>query len=149
MHTYPDKKWMVEAVSTGKVKKLRKYLDRVYLFKGNLMEAVEVAQSESSDIEKVVKALLEKGIKNVVVTQGANDVWYGNEKGIGKIPVIPAEKIVNTTGAGDAMFAGIVDQINSGHTLEEAIVFGMKLSSLTLQSVKAVAEEVDGLKYEH
>jgi pseudouridine kinase len=147
--SYPDKKWLIEAVSTSKVKKVKSLLSSIYLLKGNLMEAEEAADFFEDDIEALINVLLKKGVKNVVITQGANSVWYGNEKGIDQVPVIPAAKVVSTNGAGDAMFAGIVDKINAGKSLREAIEFGMKLSSLKLLSSKAVSEKIDTLAYKH
>lgn len=148
-HVYPDKKWAVEAVSTNKVVRYSKYLSSIYLFKGNVYEARTVVESDTEDIRINIEKILKAGVKNAVITNGSKDVWYGTPEGIFSIPVKPINDIVNATGAGDAMFAGIIDKINMGASLTDAIKFGMDLSDLTLESEKSVSPCVEQYRYNH
>jgi len=146
---YPDKKWLVEGVSNEKAKRVSKYLDKVYLFKGNRKEAQSVIDSDTNNIRKNIQKILDKGAKNVVITNGSKSVYYGNKNGIDKVIVNPLTDIKNTTGAGDAMFAGVVDQICQGKELREAIIFGDKMANESLHVNKAVSPEVKKFKYSH
>lgn len=146
---YPDKKWMVEAVSTNKVIRVSEYLDRIYLFKGNKYEAKAVVNSDTINIRTNIKKILDRGTQNVIISAGSKAIYYGNKSGIFKIEINPIDDIINDTGAGDAMFAGIIDQINTGKTLEEAILFGNKLAVESLKTNKAVSLEVAKYKYKH
>jgi pseudouridine kinase len=146
---YPDKKWVVEAVSANKVVRVSEYLDRIYLFKGNRYEAKAVIDSDTIDIRTNIKEILNRGTQNVIISAGSKAVYYGNKNGIFKIAIEPFNDVVNDTGAGDAMFAGIIDQINTGKSLEEAIKFGNKLALESLKTTKAVSLEIEKYRYNH
>jgi pseudouridine kinase len=146
---YPDKKWVVEAVSANKVVRVSEYLDRIYLFKGNRYEAKAVIDSDTIDIRTNIKEILNRGTQNVIISAGSKAVYYGNKNGIFKIAIEPFNDVVNDTGAGDAMFAGIIDQINTGKSLEEAIKFGDKLALESLKTTKAVSLEIEKYRYNH
>lgn len=147
-HTYPDKKWCVEAVSANKVVRVKRFLPKIFLFKGNLIEAQTLLGLKDKAVaEECAKGLLAKGVKNVIITQGAGPVCYGGAQGVRFKPVqpLPKEEIVNATGAGDAMFAGIIHKLNEGEDWESCISFGQLLSTLSLKSECAVSHEVSDL----
>jgi len=146
---YPDKKWLVEAVSNEKAKRISKHLDKVFLFKGNRKEAQAVIDSDTNNIRKNIQEILNRGAENVVISNGSKSVYFGNKNGIDKVIVNPITDIKNTTGAGDAMFAGIVDQICQGKELKEAIIFSDKLATESLHADKAVSPSVVKYKYIH
>ena len=146
---YPNKKWIVEAVSKNKVGRIRQYLNQIYLFKGNQYEAQAVIDSDTIDVSTNIKRIIKLGTKNVIVSNGKHAVYYGNKDGVFKIDITPLSQIVNDTGAGDAMFAGIVDQINAGQSIKNAIIFGNQLARETLKTSNAVSSEIDKYKYNH
>ncbi len=146
---YPDKKWLVEAVSANKVVRVSEYLDRIYLFKGNRYEAKAVINSNTINIKENIEEILKRGTQNVIISAGSSAIYYGNKSGIFKIAIEPFNEVVNDTGAGDAMFAGIIDQINIGKSLEEAIKFGNKLALESLKTNKAVSLDVEKYRYNH
>jgi len=146
---YPDKKWMVEAVSANKVVRLSDFLNRIFLFKGNRYEAKAVIHSDTIDVRKNIREILDRGVKNVIITAGSKSVYYGSKEGVSKIDIKPFDQVVNDTGAGDAMFAGIIDKINCGKSIEEAIIFGNKLALESLKTERAVSLNVDKYRYNH
>lgn len=148
-HFYPDKKWCVEAVSGEKVEKVRKYLSRVYLFKSNLLEARKATGLYDKGIEQVAQALLDDGVQKVVISNGAAPICIADKQGIRYIEPAPVTKVVSTNGVGDALFAGIIDKLNSGVELDEAVKFGTQLSAVAIQSLEAVPEEMNRFKYDH
>jgi pseudouridine kinase len=147
-HTYPDKKWCVEAVSANKVVRVKRFLPKIFLFKGNLIEAQTLlGLKENAEAEECAKGLLAKGVKNVIITQGSGPICYGGNSGIHfyRVKPLPKEEIVNATGAGDAMFAGIIHMLNQGEDWETCINFGQRLAALSLKSDRAVSFEVSNL----
>lgn len=147
-HVYPDKKWCVEAVSVNKVTRVGRFLHKIYLLKGNAYEIRALAGvKEDVNLSEAIKKLLEKGVQNIVATQGAKPVLFGSGEGIIEIPVKPLKKeeIVNATGAGDAMFAGIIHMMNQGATWKECVEFGEEMSALALKSERAVSWEISKL----
>ena len=144
-----DKKFYCEAISASKVIKFLPYLDKIYLLKCNINEAKSLLSSEENAAELTLK-ILKTGVKKCVITQGKDDIYYGENGQVHFLKVDAVDNITgNTTGCGDAMFAGIIDKLMIGKTLKEAIEFGEELSKLTLETKKANNEDVSKLAYEH
>ena len=98
-----------EAVSIAKVNRLKNFLDRLHCLKLNKFEAEKLTglPADSRDnIEKMCIYLIEKGVRRVFITLGAEGL-YAAEKS--DVIYLPAEKIDvhDVTGAGDAFVAGI------------------------------------------
>ena len=146
---YFSKKFICEAISPEKVKKYKNHLDKIYLLKCNIFEAQSLINIKL--VEKdLVGALLAKGIGNVVVSNKSNDIYFGkNRRDIGLVHVEKIEKFVNTTGCGDALFAGIVDHFLRGETLKKSIEFGNNLAKVTLMSEKSVSPDISNYFYNH
>ena len=83
--------------------------------------------------ELIVKDLINKGVKNCVVTDGGNPTYYNDGKEIKIEPTIKASKVVNTTGAGDAMLSGVVYGLINNKSITEAIQIGHKFANANLQ----------------
>ena len=64
--------------------------------------------------------------------------------------LLPADpvKIVNSTGAGDAFFAGFIYAECTGKEVRDALEKGQEAARLTLQSKNAVNEEIKRIRYE-
>ncbi|MFA6587242.1 MAG: PfkB family carbohydrate kinase [Bacilli bacterium] len=140
----PDHGYFVEGVSANKVDRFAKVLDKLSLFKSNVLEASYLLQSVDSP-EGLVKSLLERGVKNVALTNGKDPIVYGNKDGIGSIPIIPCTDIVSVNGAGDSLFAGLIHGLSHGQTLQESLVFGARMSIYTLHSAHAVNPDISSI----
>jgi 1-phosphofructokinase family hexose kinase len=66
----------------------------------------------------------------VVLTRGAEAVWYAEEGAFAEYPFSPAAKIVNTTGSGDAFTAGLAAALGDGQNLREAVAGGARYGGL-------------------
>lgn len=140
---YPDKKYIVDGITPQKVLRFQKHLKDIYLLKCNIYEAKALMNFDLSE-KDLVNGLLVKGVKNVVLSHGSKDIYYGNNlNDIGRVKVNEIKDFVNTTGCGDALLSGIVNQIIKGKSLKEAIEFGTKLSEVTLFSKAATSIEVE------
>ncbi|MDO4488091.1 MAG: ribokinase [Eubacteriales bacterium] len=73
------------------------------------------------EIEKASRAILEKGVKNVIVTIGSRGAFLCNEKECRLCPTYTGVKPVDTTAAGDTFNAGIAVGLAEGKSLDEAI----------------------------
>ncbi len=145
--TYPNKKFIVEAISPSKVLKFKDYLDRLFLIKCNIHEARMLMGIDLME-KDLVSGLLARGVKNVVVSHGAHDVYFGeNYRRVDLVKVNEVKKFENTTGCGDALTSGVIDYFLRGKKLKEAVAFGNELSRLTLMSKGATSKEIE--KYKH
>ena len=144
---YKNKKFVVEAISPEKVMKFKDYLDKIYLIKCNIHEARMLMGIDLME-KDLVSGLLARGVKNVVVSHGAHDVYFGeNYRRVDLVKVNEVKEYVNTTGCGDALTSGVLDYFLRGKSLKEAVAFGNELSRLTLMSKGATTKEVE--KYRH
>ena len=78
------------------------------------------------------------GIQRMVVTLGSEGAVYAEKSG--SAGYVPAWKVdvIDTTGCGDAFFAGVAIGLTYGKTLEEACCIGTRLAA----SVIATRENV-------
>ena len=147
LETYKDKKIFIDTISPTKALKIKNHLKYIYLLKCNIYEAKSLINKEETDNYKIVKELLNIGAKNIVLTSGSNNIYYGNEKEIDIVNIKKIEKFENTTGCGDALMSGLIDSLITGYSLKDSIIFGDKLSKLTLMSKSATTIEIE--KYRH
>lgn len=83
------------------------------------------------DAEIAAKILIQKGVKNVVITLGKNGVYVMTPD---KKETIPAMKVeaVDTTGAGDAFNGGFVTALSEGMDIFQAAKFGSIVGALSV-----------------
>ena len=90
------------------------------------------------DADSALRLLGKRGVRHVVVTQGASGVRFGAPgEPLNTLPAPPVE-VVDVTGAGDAFAAGLCHGLARGHTLQEACASGLQLAALTLQCSASV-----------
>ena len=71
-------------------------------------------------------------ISRMVVTMGEHGAVYADSEGnYGSVPALKVD-VVDTTGAGDAFFAGVCMGLTYGKTMEEACKIGTRLSSTVI-----------------
>lgn len=141
-----DKRYYVDGVSANKVKRIKKVLNKIHVFKSNLIEAQELIDKKIDGVN-LVKEILSFGVKNVVITNSAKDIYYGSDKGIFKTnsAKIDPKEIKNVNGAGDAFFSGFVSNYIENNDIEKAIIFAKKMSYFTLKSSSAINENIYNL----
>ncbi len=127
----------VEATSSQKVLKIKPFLNRVNMLKLNQVEAEVLTGFK--DPHHAVQALIQLGTEEVYLTLGKNGVIYGNHHGI-SIHNYPSQITGNTTGAGDAFFAGLVyGKVKSMNPIITAFGF----AHITLASHQSVSETLN------
>jgi len=85
--------------------------------------------------------LLEHGVRIAVVTLGVHGLAYASGSDRGLIPAIRTE-VVDETGAGDALTAGVIFGLLNEVPLDEALRLGVSAASLTLRSRETVVKEL-------
>ncbi len=127
--------------SVPKLDRIPENLEGVELFIGNRDEIASLVGENAPSREQVpelCQRVLDKGAKQVILTMGAEGVFFIDAQG-DKGWLSPAvQPIVDVTGAGDAFAAGVLFALNQGQELSVACRTGMSLAELTLQTEESV-----------
>jgi pseudouridine kinase len=125
----------VDAVSAFKCPRVRPWLAHVHLLKVNRLEAQALCQfgiHDDADIERAAQTLHTLGVEQVVLSLGARGVYWSTRHGDhGWDSALPTT-VVNATGAGDALMAGLVHAFVNQKALRAAIPFALGCAALTL-----------------
>jgi pseudouridine kinase len=155
---------LVEPVSVEKTKKLRKildgsgkwHIDYITPSEDELESILEAEMGGHQDMIGLVRAaeeLQRRGVKKVIVTLGKRGiyVYYGGVGGSSeggqdepsKFFLAPYKgKVVDVTGAGDALVAGLVYGIYKGYPLKVAAKFGLRAAALTISTNETVRRDL-------
>lgn len=151
-----DKKMIkiADTVSVEKSLKLKGKLGSLDYLRGNLdevevvLDIVEIDQSEQFkelSLEDRIERIKESYSKNrylpeLIISTGQDGAYYFSRRN-GKVKVrhfkaenINSEEIVETTGAGDALTAGLAAGIMNEYSIDQAIELGIRASALTVKS---------------
>ncbi len=130
----------VDAVSAFKCPRIRPWLAHVHLLKVNRLEAqalCDMGIHDDADIQRAAQCLHALGVEQVVLSLGERGVyWSGRNAGQGWHGAPPCN-VVNATGAGDALMAGLVHAFVTQQDLRAAIPFALGCAALTLASEHA------------
>lgn len=129
-----------EPVSAFKCRRLLPWLDQVHTLKANRLEAQALTGLPVDDDPGLVQAtqwLHDKGVSRVVLSLGARGAYWSERAGAsGWQAALPAE-VVNATGAGDAMMAGLLHGYLQGEPLSSSIGFASACAAMTLGAPQA------------
>lgn len=142
---YKDKIIFADAVSTKKAVKLKNFLHNIDTLKPNIYEAqifsgMEIKTKE--DLEESAKAIINKGVKNLFISMGANGVFYMNSDMNSKYYKPPKVNVVNATGAGDSMMAGLIYGRFKGLDIDSTIKFAMSMASYTIENKDTINKSI-------
>jgi pseudouridine kinase len=126
--------------------KLRPYLDHLYVVTPNAAETTSLCDLEfpAHDHATAVEAarhLIKLGTKIAIVTLGDQGLAYADANSKGHIPSTKTH-IVDSTGAGDALTAGVMFGLVNDLPLDEAMRLGVTAAVITLRSLETVCPEL-------
>ena len=124
-----------DAVSVAKCGRLKPGLAALHLLKVNRLEAQALcglAVDSPADALAACRSLQAQGVRQVVVSLGADGAcWADADGAAGHLPAAQVT-VVNVSGAGDALLAGLVFGHAQGWTLAVSVAFAMACAELTL-----------------
>jgi pseudouridine kinase len=131
----------VDPVSVAKAGRVTPHLTSVHTLKPNRAEAallsgIEISSKQS--LKTAANALLDAGVRNVVISLAADGVFFANAQTSGILTVSP-QKVASVTGAGDALMAGLVHAHLANFDLEDAVRFALAAAVLSAASATPVA----------
>ncbi|ABN69121.1 6-phosphofructokinase / inosine-guanosine kinase / cytidine kinase [Staphylothermus marinus F1] len=105
---------------------LLKYIDIVLV---NKKEAYHL--TGISDYREAAKKILETGVWLVVIKRGPEGIYAVTSDGeTYDLPAFPVDKVIDTTGAGDAFASGLLLGLSRGYNLKKALIYGNAVAAL-------------------
>lgn len=108
------------------------WIDYITPNETELQKLTKVTDTEPGEIERGCTILLEKGIKNVVVTLGSKGAFLMNRGGKRNFAGRKVQ-VVDTTAAGDTFNAAMAVYLADGKSISQAVEFANLAASLTVQ----------------
>jgi len=116
-----------------------KTLSLVDYFTPNETEAsfyVNHKVESQQDAKKAANQLLDRGIKNVIITLGDKGAYYASAEESFHVDAFDlSDKVVDTTGAGDGFVAGFAVGLTEGKSIKKAIQFANALAGLSTTKI--------------
>jgi pseudouridine kinase len=127
----------VDGVSVAKCLRVKPWLSRIHMLKVNALEATELTGQTIQSVADACLAALnlhQSGVRRVVISLGMQGVcWCDEFGGTGNLAA-RSLPVVNTSGAGDALLAGLIHGHLSQISLRQAVEFAMICAEITLAS---------------
>lgn len=127
-----------DPTSVSLAERLKVHLSEVFLITPNSAEAaVLTGQSfDASDVpaaRAAARQLVSLGVRIAIVTLAEFGVCYATSETTGHIPALRT-KVVDPTGAGDALTAAVIFGLLNDIPLDDAVRLGVSAASLTLRA---------------
>jgi len=135
---------LADPISIAKSVRFGNVLSKIDVFFPNRLEAAQLTGLTVHSRDDVVRAAAELrrlGVGTVVLTLGDDGIYLASAGASKFLPAIPPAKIVDVTGAGDALLAAYVFGLLSGGADDPAL-FGLAAASFALESDQSVAESL-------
>lgn len=133
---YKDKTY-VDAISGQKAGKLKELLPFIHTLKMNIIEASMIAgfgDESTFGLNALGDFFIKQGTKEIFITLGEKGVYYANEE-VRFMRSSVKVKAINSTGAGDAFFSGVIYAKLHG---EDQVAYGISNAYLNLMDLHAV-----------
>jgi pseudouridine kinase len=131
---------LADPISIAKSVRFRNVLSKIDVLFPNRLEAAELtglAVHSPDEVARAAAELRRLGVGTVVLTLSADGIYLADARAAKFFPVIPPAKIVDVTGAGDALLAGYAFGLLSGGADDPAL-FGLAAASFALESDQSV-----------
>jgi pseudouridine kinase len=130
-----------ESVSAYKCRRLLPWLGRVHTLKANRLEAQALTGLPVDDdaaLERAARWLHAQGVQRVVLSLGARGLYWSERDGpCGWQAAVPVAAVVNATGAGDALMAGLLHGYLQDQAFAASVGFAAACAAMTLDAPQA------------
>jgi pseudouridine kinase len=135
----------LDPVSDRLAMKVNTQLGKFHTIKANRRQAEILSGQrilQPKDLESIAQQWLKEGVQRVFITLGSQGAFVANQE---QQLHIPAAKVpvVNTTGAGDAFYAGVLWASLRKWPLEDCCRAGLAASTVAVRSTTAINPELN------
>ncbi|GAB2046455.1 ribokinase [Agathobaculum sp. TL06] len=106
-----------------------------------LMSGQQIAVDDGinqEDLHRAAGYFMQRGVKNLIVTLGANGSVWINQSGAAYTPCVHMDKIIDTTAAGDSFVAAFCTARTAGMDERQALVFASHAAAITVSRMGAM-----------
>lgn len=129
------------AISPAKAVRMRPILDRLSCLFMNRREAAVLAGTDvDADAVEIARGLMAAGLRRGVVTAGGGAVFAYDAQGLSIIAPPAPRRVVDVTGAGDALAGATTVALLRGERLDSALRHGIAAAVLAIESASAVPQ---------
>lgn len=129
------------AISPAKAVRLRPILDGLSCLFMNRREAAVLAGTNTdADPAEIARGLMAAGLRRGVVTAGGSSVFAYDTQGLLVVSPPAPRRVVDVTGAGDALAGATTVALLRGLPLDDALRHGIAAAVLAIESASAVPE---------
>ena len=119
----------------------QKFFSSIDFFTPNEIEAGHFLKKDlksKSDIESAAKDFLDKGIKNIIITLGEKGLYFANNQEKYFVDTFKLKnKVVDTTGAGDAFNGAFAFALANDYKFKDALEFANKIAAISTTKLGA------------
>ncbi len=135
-----------DTASKNLAARITPFLPRLFLLTANSAEASVLAPTEApvsgpQTALKTARWLVGQGVRTAVIPIASAGVCYATSETSGRVPAIHT-RVVDPTGAGDALTAAVIFGLLNDITIDEAVRLGVSAASLVLRHPGAVLPEL-------
>jgi pseudouridine kinase len=134
----------VDPVSVALAPRLKEHLSCLSIITPNAQEAEVLSETPVRDrfeATAAVQKLVSLGVGVAIITMAEEGLCYATSQEMGHIPAIECE-VVDATGAGDALTAGVVYGLVNNFPISEALRLGVSAATLTLICIDTVCPDL-------
>ena len=119
---------------------LKALIKRVDLFCINFNEARAITGKDGTNLIEMAMSILDLGPKSVIIKDGENGSHFFDSQNNFSIKAFPVDKVIDTTGAGDAYMGGVLMGKINGKSIFESMKVGAVMASFCIEGIG-----IDGL----
>ena len=116
-------------------KELKALIKRVDLFCINFNEARALSGMADADIKEMSKAILDLGPKSLIIKDGKNGSYFFDKQNNFSVKAFPVDKVIDTTGAGDAYIGGVLMGKMNGKNILDSMKVGAVTASFCIEGI--------------
>jgi pseudouridine kinase len=131
----------IDPVSAAKAVKLQGLLEGIYILTPNALE-LHVLTGIENNVEQASAEIIKLGVKNVIATLGPLGLCHTDKNKSTRYPSI-AKNILDVTGAGDSLTAGLIYGLLEYENFQMGCLCGLAAAAITLSSKETVSNKIN------
>lgn len=129
-----------DPVSCKKTAKLKSILPKIHTLAPNRLEAEVLSGhkiNSEEDLKEAATILLDKGVSQIFITLGSDGLFAASRSEFIHLPILPG-KLINATGAGDALMAGLALAKSRNLNLRESSLLGLSCAAIAIEGTETI-----------